>query len=427
MNILENFVKNSNYEACGDLVEKLNNPSFSALMLKVLGDKYNRVKKDRIRFKLMCNWCTSKELCDEWNKMSKGDRTWNNIEITWEDEYIDYYVIINKPGKDDFYIPSRTIIFQMEPWCNEEYQTWGVKTWGEWSVPDEGKFLSVKTAKNQYTNCYWQLNTTYTEFKTGIVPKSKGHIMSSICSPKYQDPGHKLRVDFIKYLEQKGDIVMHIYGYDNTHNFKNYTGRCPDNDKNMGIKPYKYYFIAENNKERNYVTEKLWEPILSECLCFYWGCPNISDYIDDRAYVVLDLEDLEKSYEIVKEAISNNLWEERIDIIRKEKQKILDYYNFFPTLERIITNELRLPLHPTNEQILYHKYFSDTLSMTLNKVCFVEGEKEYSTREGYDMVFIFGKNENKDKMVRYINYSEPHKLVDLYKKYNENVEVTHIN
>ena len=52
----------------------------------------------KIRIKMLCNWCSSKQLCIEWNNLTKGDFTWNNIQFTWENENIDYYIIINKPS-----------------------------------------------------------------------------------------------------------------------------------------------------------------------------------------------------------------------------------------------------------------------------------------------------------------------------------------
>jgi hypothetical protein len=100
--------------------------------------------------------------------------------------------------------------------------------------------------------------------------------------------------------------------------------------------PYKYVFNAENHEIRNYYTEKLIDGILAECLVFYWGCPNISDYIDSRAYVKLNLENFDKDLEIIKTALRENWWEQRIDIIREEKRKILNHLQFFPRLERII-------------------------------------------------------------------------------------------
>jgi hypothetical protein len=50
--------------------------------------------------------------------------------------------------------------------------------------------------------------------------------------------------------------------------------------------------MMENNFERNYITEKLWEPILCETLVFYYGCPNITDYINkDRILIIENLEE----------------------------------------------------------------------------------------------------------------------------------------
>lgn len=310
---------------------------------KHINNKINKDNDKIYRIKMICNWTDSKTLCDEWNWMSKGDYKWDNIEITWEDSDIDYYVIINKPKPEDFYIGEKTIIFQMEPQCVNSEQNWGVKTWGEWANPDSNKFSMIRTNK-EYLNCtQWQLNLTYNYLKNEKITKDeiKNKIISSICSSKYYDPGHIKRIDFLSYLESKNDpeIKLDIYNADNLHGFKSYKGQLSMKDKHLGILPYKYYFMCENNSEPNYITEKFWEPIISETLIFYWGCPNVSDYINPLAYVQLDMDDFEKSYQIIKNALENNLWEQRIQYIREEKEKILDYYNFFPTLKRIIEDK----------------------------------------------------------------------------------------
>lgn len=162
-------------------------------------------------------------------------------------------------------------------------------------------------------------------------------VVSSMCSSKYFDEGHIARIDFLKFLEQKGDVKLDIYSWDNQHNFKNYRG--PMNqyvDKSKGYTPYKYYFMVENNYEENFITEKIWEPILCETLVFYYGCPNVCDYIDPEAYVQLDMNDFEKSYQIIKRAIEEDWWSKRIETIRREKKKILDELAFFPVIEKII-------------------------------------------------------------------------------------------
>ncbi|HYV89717.1 MAG TPA: glycosyltransferase, partial [Candidatus Polarisedimenticolia bacterium] len=137
--------------------------------------------------------------------------------------------------------------------------------------------------------------------------------------------------------------------------------------------PYRYFFAAENNSEHNFITEKLWEPLLTETLCFYWGCPNAADWVDPRAFIRLDLDDFEAAFQTMKRAILANEWEKRLDVIRREKRKVLDHYQLFPTLERILHHEMRMPLHPSDDEVTYHKYFSDALGEQIETAAFIHG------------------------------------------------------
>ena len=343
------------------------NPNSDGLYVHVARHE-SQVKKTRI--KMLCNWATSKQLCAEVGHMTQGNLEWNNLQFTWEDTDIDYWVILNKPLPDENIRSldlSRTIVIQLEPWCSDPNQHWGVKTWGEWAEPSEEKFCHVRTHKTHLNTAFWQLSATHTDFKTKSITKTKNAV-SSICSSKYFDPGHIKRIDFMKYVENKADDVVRIdiYNHDNQHNFKNYMGPHPSNYKDYGITPYKYYFMAENNQEKNFITEKIWEPLLTETLCFYWGCPNILDWVDPLAFVLLDLDDFEKSFQIMKSAILQDLWSERLPIIRKEKQKVLDHYAMMPTIERIIA-EAPVPFLTKN---IYRENFGSGV-YTNQTVCFI--------------------------------------------------------
>jgi hypothetical protein len=92
----------------------------------------------------------------------------------------------------------------------------------------------------------------------------------------------------------------------------------------------------ENNSEHNYATEKIWEPILCETLCFYWGCPNLEEHLDSNAFVRLDAKDFDGSMKLIEKAMKEDWWSQRIDSIRKEKKKILEEIAFFPNLEKLI-------------------------------------------------------------------------------------------
>ena len=303
-----------------------------------------KINKESINIKMLCNWTSSEELCKEWSNMCEYGFVWKNYKLVWTDvkEDIDYYVIINYPPQNSYFEPKKTIVFQMEPWVYNQNSNWGVKTWGLWAIPNPNYFLAIRGRKtNFHNNPFWQLELSLNELnKPEIFKKTKGSVISSICSSKYFDEGHISRIDFLKFLEEKGDVMLDIWNQDNKHGFTNYRGSVtPYLNKSKGLKEYKYYFMIENNYEPNFITEKLWEPILCETLVFYYGCPNVTDYIDSNAFVLLDITDFEKSYQLIKQALREDWWTQRIDIIRKEKNKILNELAFFPTIDSIISQK----------------------------------------------------------------------------------------
>ena len=285
---------------------------------------------DTIRVLLLCNWCTSKELCDIWNKMSKGNYTWDNIEIVYEEPY-DYYCVINKTTENiDL---SKTILFRMEPHIDKNPHIWSK----EWSELNPKNFKFCGAHELYLNNVEWHLSKTYNELLTEKIMKNKEicNILSTVISDKYSEPGHMKRVDFVKFLETK-DIEIDVYG-GNRFNWGNYKGPLPYHKKDDSLFPYKYTFNCENNEINNYCTEKLYDGILAECLVFYSGCPNIKDILDERAYVYLYLSNFEKDYETIKKAIEENWWKQRLPYIKEAKNKILNELQFFPRLKQILS------------------------------------------------------------------------------------------
>ena len=43
--------------------------------------------------------------------MCQYDYRWNSIELCWDDEDVDFYVILKRPSEGDAFVPSRTIVF----------------------------------------------------------------------------------------------------------------------------------------------------------------------------------------------------------------------------------------------------------------------------------------------------------------------------
>jgi hypothetical protein len=281
-----------------------------------------------ITVKLTCNWLSSKGLADLWNKMTQGGGRWGRIQVVWNDPNPDYYVVINQPGLNDHIDPAKTFVFRMEPGMEKDPK------WGEWMAPDENKFLKVFYHAKEYNNIEWHISKTYTELKEmKVSEKGRGDMISTVLSAKYQDPGHKKRIDFVKYLD-KISLSVDVYGTD--LGYKNYKGGLPYHTKDNGLMQYRYHFQVENQSIENYFTEKLIDGILSFCLVFYSGHKSVMKHIDPRAYIYLELNDFEHDADIIKQAIANHEYEKRLPYIIAAREKILDEMQFFPRLEREI-------------------------------------------------------------------------------------------
>ena len=287
--------------------------------------------KQIIRVKFIGNfWDTSKQLIDEFKLMIPNNLdVFENIQITDEDYDIDYYVIINMPKDDStYYDPNKTFVFSMEPDVMKE-------TWGKWRHPNPNDFLYVHDKLNPVQ---WRF-TYLSSFNDNDANKIYNKVACILSHKKYFI-GQKKRIDFVNVLE-KGECehIIDVFGKENYHNFYSYKGVVPNDNTSNILTQYKYYFMCENSEQLDYATEKIWEPIICECLCFYWGCPNLSEHIDSRAYVKLDLNNMEESKCIVKRAIEEDWWSQRLPFIRAEKQKILTKLGFFPTLKNIIESK----------------------------------------------------------------------------------------
>jgi hypothetical protein len=260
--------------------------------------------------KLLCDWTSTAELTKLWSKM-KPDHC--KLELITEGEP-DYWVIINGTESTE-YVPARTIAFHMEP---------------SPLTLDTTGFLKVFDHDKDYNNVEWHLSKSWSELYDFHPDKTK--VLSTVLSSKFTDPGHVKRVTFVKELEK--EIGIDVFG-SNVFRYKQYRGSLPYHEKDNAVFPYKYHFNAENHSKDNYATEKLIDAIMGECLCFYWGCPNLGKFIDYRSFLMLDLDDIPGSIEEIRRAIANDEWSKRIQYIRAAKKKILDQMTMFDRVSKL--------------------------------------------------------------------------------------------
>lgn len=259
--------------------------------------------------------------------MNDNNPIYKDIELTCS--FAQYYVILNYVCDNEFYAPSNTIVMHMEPWVYDNSKNWGVKTWLNWSNPNKNKFMHVRRHIDYLNPAQWTFKVPK------IVNKNRKDKVIAIISGKVIDTGHINRIDFIRFVENLGLDIIDVYGYKNYHNFNNYKG--PIDDK-LIIQEYKYILSVENNKEYNYATEKIWEAFIACTMCFYDGCPNLSDYVDARSFIPVDCSNFEQCLSIMKSSIQADEWSKNLEYIIDSKNKTMNKYNIFEIINNVVTN-----------------------------------------------------------------------------------------
>jgi GR25 family glycosyltransferase involved in LPS biosynthesis len=302
----------------------------------------NSSRKD-VRVRMLSNWCSSLELCELFNRMtSDGNYEWRfegldgheyGLRMTWDDaEQPDYWVVINQPPESEReqLVRDRTVVFQMEPLMWSERMR---ERWGTWAAPSPLSFLQIRDHRRYRNSSDWHVGVSYADLRKGP-PPAKDRSMTACVSAKYSDPGQVRRIDFLRFLDRQ-EIDLEIYGSPD-NGFRRWRSQPPPYDKRAALLPYRYCLDAENNSAPNYYTEKIVDCLLAETLCFYWGCPNLDSFFDPRAFIRLELEDFEADLARIREAIASDQWSKRLPYIREEKRRVLEEYQFFPTLARVI-------------------------------------------------------------------------------------------
>ena len=281
------------------------------------------------------NWCKSKDYIPVvWPKMSENnDMKWKDMRVVDNDKQADYYVLLNADnGGQDYYDPKRTIIVQMEGGIHEN-RYWN---WGEFSNPDPNKFYKVLTCANYRSAVEWWITSSYRDLLSKPIgkPEAFRYVLASVMSHNYFSDGHRQRVQFLQYIEQYMPMEsLHIWGGGWKCGLPELKGHQID----RGILPYRYWFHAERCAESGYFCGgKLITGIVSECLVFYWGCPDVERWIDPEAFIRLDFTNFEWSYQRIREALNGNEWERRLPAIQAMKKKILNEYQMFPMIYEAI-------------------------------------------------------------------------------------------
>jgi len=265
----------------------------------------NHIKK-YFRVKLICSWCDSENLCININKLTMGQMKWGNLEFTFDDNNIDYYLIIDKlyNSNNIYYNPEKTIL--LHPSDNESWYK-------------NINFLKICSLDDYSHILYWNINKNYFDLKYTSIQK------------KFNKIGI--------YKKDCNDKINELLDYINTNNLYKVIDVLSDDDSENEISYYKYNIIFNEYAENYFISNELASGILNESLCIYCGEKSVYKYLNNDSVIDFNIScNINDLYNLIKNTIDNNKWEEKINLIKNQKNKFLDNYNLVATISNIIEN-----------------------------------------------------------------------------------------
>lgn len=262
-----------------------------------------------------------------------GKARWDDIEFTFDKECDpDFIFVFNYPGSDidtKCRKGGKWLFIQEPPYEKNNYLTDYFQYFDRiYSLFD--KKFHPGMILNQ-TTLPWHINKSYDELKAltkGSIQNKLDRI-SWVTSNSNMNPGHEPRLAFLEHLRKSG-VDFDLFG----------RGFTPINDKFEGVYPYKYSLAVENFAGHDYFTEKIIDVFLSWSMPIYFGCRNITEYFPEEAMILVDINKPEEAIERIREAVANKAWERNLDAIEHSRNLILDKYQFFPFVSKLIREEI---------------------------------------------------------------------------------------
>jgi hypothetical protein len=129
---------------------------------------------------------------------------------------------------------------------------------------------------------------------------------------------YKVRYDLVDRIKDKTEFVDFFGGWGNSRNLMTSPFKID------AVKEYKFCLAIENQFEKNWITEKFYDSILTDTIPIYHGCKNIKDIHPENGYIVLD------------DVYDTSYVEDFLKYINDNADSL--YHQFLPELKKIKNN-----------------------------------------------------------------------------------------
>jgi len=300
-----------------------------------------------MKIKFCAGWDTSENITGRLLEQFKTrDNDISNIEFVHDNSYdiIVYNNYVTEEPKKD----SKAFIFFHEPtWSGNHQKNFSqydnITVFGydknNYNPPDKvietSAHMFYGGTGKQREGDFWN----YDNLINHTFEKSKmiSSIVSSLGNDDKEYPIgciYNKRVNLIKSVIDKCGFVD-VFGWnDKGLNFKK-----------DGLVDYRFSICIENSNEKNYISEKFYDCILTNTIPIYFGCKNIKEFLPENGYILIeDIDNIDKIVEQLNYIVNNceKLYDEMLPSLLKIKEKYFNELNLLKKINNLSEKKIKM-------------------------------------------------------------------------------------
>ena len=298
-----------------------------------------------VKIKLECWWTNSSSLNSRLIKQFVSEE--DLLTYSFVDKNPDFTIVFGRTDWDKIETPKeRTFYFSQEPHWSPNQPKDGLHDYcskilisDKSDYPDRGEYIETlvpmfyagRGESDNREMWDWSLNLKDKEYpKTKIlsmvVRKGYESHFNHLVNPNTGEINYTKRSDLGELLSTNPNID--IFGTHWVSNGENIKGEVWN--KHVALDDYKFSIACENTIQKNYISEKFWDVILTDSVPIYLGCSNISEYIPSDCYINLNGLSFDEISEKMNDIINNSddYYRRYIENIKVLKQDFFKNPNF---------------------------------------------------------------------------------------------------
>ena len=278
------------------------------------------------------NWgLTSRQMCENYIKQTPGCLgAWENIQVTYDIDDADYLIIEDNCSLEDAkrFNNKTRIYFSREALDSSSHVKYGSRHFIRSTFWDNTGYLYTKWV---YNGSAGGIMMSYDDLNKET-PVTKSKTISTVQSNKQYTKVHRDRVNFINKMVDKTNLD--VYGSINCAN-----NVLINNDKKSALDDYKYCLAFDNQVTiKDFFGTQFTDSILRWTVPIYGGGADLEKYFPSKSFIKVDPTDMNEVDRVI-DLLEKDDYNERLEALTEARRLILDTYNIWPTIKKIIDDQ----------------------------------------------------------------------------------------